>query len=208
MFLQPSCLFRPPPRSRDRTSNLHMKIQLRVQKPCHRHCSKPPLSVSGKQAPGSGLAGELPFLAGRAEGLCAAESSPARILPAPQVPSRGIHSIAVFCRPVFCVGGILSLNRVVSQQHAERLCNKNTQPGKQEGSKGPAGLYAQSISRVLLSRGEPDLSVRAGPQVSRPLLPSAGGSIVPRGRFPRSARASAEADRRPLPPTVCRRLWS
>lgn len=62
-----------------------MEIQLRIQKPRPQQCSKPPLSVFGKQAPGSGLAGELPFLVGRAEGVRAAEPGSARILPAAQV---------------------------------------------------------------------------------------------------------------------------
>lgn len=79
----------------------------------------PTLSVFGKQAPSSGLAGELPFLVGHAEGICAAESSSARILPAPQVPCCSVHIIVVFCWHVFYVDSILSLNGVVSQQHAE-----------------------------------------------------------------------------------------
>lgn len=51
----------------------------------------------------------------------------------------------IFFWHIFYFCGIFNLKLTVSRQHAEWLCNKNSQPGKQEGSKRPAGLYTKEV---------------------------------------------------------------
>lgn len=100
------------------------------------------------QAPSNSLARELPFIAGRVEGIRPVEPSSPRILSASQVLGPSVHVTACFCQDTPCFCSILSLKLVVSQQHAERLCDENSQPGKQEGPEGPAGLCVRSSGDV------------------------------------------------------------
>ncbi|KAB0407242.1 hypothetical protein E2I00_009471 [Balaenoptera physalus] len=71
----------------------------------------------------------------------------------------------------FCyafIQSILGLKLIVSQQHAERLRNKNSQPGEQEGSK----RFAEAVGNIAGSSLEQtswlsrNLEVKAQPQIS------------------------------------------